>query len=446
MVYRGGDRRGLRPREEHRGEARRGRLGRADGAVLDHRRTRGLDRDERGRPLRLRGRRGGRLRARRRSNRDALRGGRPPGPRRLQGGNGGLVRQVPHRLRDRGQGVGRVRRYGRALRIGRLGRIRLPGRRRRLHRVAALGDAEEGGEAGRAVALSRGRGGGEMRQEPRVAGAPISWGVIEIPDWGYQMPADRLLHEAASVGLKAMETGPEDFLPLDPAEVRDLLSSHGLGLVGGFVLVERRAEFFVEAGADTLVLAAIPSTGAFEEPVDLDEAAWKELFENLRRVEEICARHGLATVLHPHFGTVVETDEQLRRFLEGCDTGLCLDTGHLVIGGSDPLEVAEKAADRVKHVHLKDVDREVAGRLGAREIGFKEACLQGAFRPLGEGDVDVARLLEILAWSEYRGWYVLEQDIVVETEPPEGEGPVGDIRESMRFLQAVLGGSDGDDS
>ena len=295
-----------------------------------------------------------------------------------------------------------------------------------------------------------------MSQEPRVAGAPISWGVIEIPDWGYQMPADRLLREAASVGLEAMEAGPEDFLPLDPAEVRDLLSSHGLGLVGGFVpavlhepelrqegfdLVERRAEFFVEAGADTLVLAAIPSTGAFEETVDLDEAAWKELFENLRRVEEICARHGLATVLHPHFGTVVETDEQLRRFLEGCDTGLCLDTGHLVIGGSDPLEVAEKAADRVRHVHLKDVDREVARRLGAREIGFKEAAQENAFRPLGEGDVDVARLLELLDRSGYGGWYVLEQDIMVDSEPPEGGGPVNDIRKSLQFLETTLEGS-----
>jgi sugar phosphate isomerase/epimerase len=70
-----------------------------------------------------------------------------------------------------------------------------------------------------------------MKGEPRVAGAPISWGVIEIPDWGYQMPADRLLREAASVGLEAMEAGPEDFLPQDPAEVGDLLSGHGLGLV-----------------------------------------------------------------------------------------------------------------------------------------------------------------------------------------------------------------------
>ena len=291
-----------------------------------------------------------------------------------------------------------------------------------------------------------------MNQGPGVAGAPISWGVIELPNWGYQMPAERLLREAASIGLTAMEAGPEEFLPQDPEEVRESLAEHELGLVGGFVpavlhnpqarqegleLVERRARFFSEAGADTLVLAAM--TGSeIDEVVRLDEAGWKELFENLSRVEDICARHDLTAVMHSHFGAVIETDEQLWRFLEGSDMGLCLDTGHLVIGGSDPLEVAEKAADRVKHVHLKDVDREVAGLLGEREIGFKEACQREAFRPLGDGDIDVARLLELLNRSEYRGWYVLEQDNVVEAEPPEGEGPVDNVRKSLEFLEYSL--------
>lgn len=293
-----------------------------------------------------------------------------------------------------------------------------------------------------------------MSPEARVAGAPISWGVIEIPDWGYQMPPERLLREAASVGLTAMEAGPEGFLPPDPGEVREVLSRHGLGLVGGFVpavlhepgvsregldLVERRAKFFSEAGADTLVLAAATGSESYEEVVEPDEAGWKELFGNLSRVEEICDRYGLAPVLHSHYGTVVETDDQLWRFLEGSDMGLCLDTGHLVIGGSDPLEVVEKAADRVKHVHLKDVNREVAGRLGAREIGFKQACTEEAFRPLGDGDIDVARLLELLDRSGYGGWYVLEQDIMVENEPPEGEGPVKDVRKSLEFLMGVVG-------
>ena len=74
-----------------------------------------------------------------------------------------------------------------------------------------------------------------MNEEARIAGAPVSWGVIEIPDWGYQMPADRVLREAASLGLAAVEAGPEDLLPRDPAEVSEVLAGYGLGLVGGFV-------------------------------------------------------------------------------------------------------------------------------------------------------------------------------------------------------------------
>jgi inosose dehydratase len=292
-----------------------------------------------------------------------------------------------------------------------------------------------------------------VNEDARIAGAPVSWGVIEIPDWGYQMPADRVLREAAALGLAAMEAGPEVFLPRDPSEVSDTLAGYGLSLVGGFVpavlhrpevreeelaFVERRAQFFAAAGADVVVLAATTGSESYEEVAELDEGQWQALFESLSSVEEICARHGIALTLHHHYGTVIERDDQLRRFLEGCETGLCLDTGHLVIGGSDPVEIAELAGGRVNHVHLKDVNVDLAGRVAARELSFKEAARRGAFRPLGEGDVDVGEVVRRLERSGYRGWYVLEQDTVVEAEPDEGEGPVTDFRKSLAYLQRQL--------
>ncbi len=292
-----------------------------------------------------------------------------------------------------------------------------------------------------------------MNQRARIAGHPVSWGVIEIPDWGYQMSADRVLREAASLGLAAVEAGPEGFLPEAPDEVSSTLDRYGLGLVGGFVpavlhdsdkrdeqlsLVEKRAQFFAAAGADVLVLAAFPDTDELGKMIELDEDGWKELFQNLSRVEDIVDRHGLTVAMHSHYGTVIERDDQLWRFLEGCNTGLCLDTAHLVIGGSDPVKVAEQAADRVAHVHLKDVDRGLARQMATRDLSFKEAAQRGAFRPLGDGDVDVARLLELLDRSGYRGWYVLEQDNVVESEPPEGEGPVNNVKKSLNFLRDKL--------
>lgn len=295
--------------------------------------------------------------------------------------------------------------------------------------------------------------GGAVKEDSRIASAPVSWGVIEIPDWGYQMTPDRVLREAASLGLSAMETGPEGFLPEDPDEVSSTLDKYDLGLVGGFVpavlhvpgkrdeqlsLVEKRAEFLAAAGADMLILSAFPDSDDFGEMVDLDDDGWKELFENLPKVEGIASRYDLTVALHSHYGTVVERDDHLRRFLEGCDTGLCLDTAHLVIGGSDPIEVAEKAADRVKLVHLKDVDTGLARQMATRDLSFKEAAQRGAFLPLGDGDVDIARLLELLERAQYSGWYVLEQDTVVETEPQEGEGPINDVRKSIAFLERQL--------
>ena len=267
------------------------------------------------------------------------------------------------------------------------------------------------------------------------------------------MPADRVLREAASLGLAAVEAGPEDLLPRDPTEVSEMLAKYELSLVGGFVpavlhepdlrerelaLVERRAKFFGAAGADVLVLAAITSTRPFEQTAELDDAAWRALSESLSAVEEICARHEVTPTLHQHFGTVIERDDQLRRFLESSEVGLCLDTGHLVIGGSDPVEIAELAGDRVNHVHLKDVNVEVAERLARSELSFKETAQKGAFRPLGDGDVDVGAVIDRLESAGYGGWYVLEQDTVVEAEPDEGEGPVNDVRNSLAYLQRQL--------
>jgi inosose dehydratase len=292
-----------------------------------------------------------------------------------------------------------------------------------------------------------------VNQEVRIAGAPISWGINEVEGWGYQMGAQRVLDEAVSLGLPAIESGPEGFLPKDPVKASRVLGEHGLHLVGGFVpvvlhraeareeglaSVERQAEFFAATGADVLILAADIEGEGYEENVELDDAGWEELFEGLSLAEEIGARHGLAVAMHPHFGTALERPHHVRRFLKGCETGLCLDTGHLMVGGDDPVEVAQLAAERVRIVHLKDVDWSLAGEVAEGKVGFEEAVRRGVFRPLGEGDVDTERVIGVLEESGYGGWYVLEQDIMLGGEPERGRGPVEDVRKSLDFVRGVL--------
>lgn len=288
-----------------------------------------------------------------------------------------------------------------------------------------------------------------MRPGMRVAGAPISWGVCEVPGWGYQMDARRVLREAAALGLTAVETGPDGFLPAEPENLSGLLSGYGLNLVGGFVpvvlhrpearetaleSVERRAGLLAAAGGEVLVLAASTGREDYEGSAQLDDDSWGELFVSLAMATSVSERHGLSVAVHPHFGTVIERPEHVRRFLEGCDAGLCLDTGHLMVGGGDPAEVVEAAAERVSCVHLKDVDRDLAQLVAAGELGYEEAVRRRMYRPLGEGDVDLRRVLRALDEADYAGWYVLEQDIMLDAEPPPDGGPSEDVRRSLAFL------------
>jgi inosose dehydratase len=130
---------------------------------------------------------------------------------------------------------------------------------------------------------------------------------------------------------------------------------------------------------------------------------------------------------------MVETGEETERVVAGSHVGLCVDTGHLLVGGADPVALTARHPDRVLHVHLKDVDGALAQQVVDGTLAFGDAVRKGMFRPLGQGDVDIAALVRTLEESGYQGWYVLEQDVMLDG-PPEGAGPVDDVRRSLDFL------------
>ncbi|OLT34930.1 inosose dehydratase [Actinomadura sp. CNU-125] len=289
--------------------------------------------------------------------------------------------------------------------------------------------------------------------EDRVAGAPISWGVCEVPGWGHQMDSGRVLAEMRDLGLVATEFGPDGFLPAAAAERAALLSKHGLRSVGGFAPVVlhdpardplpevRRilSGFDVERSKPglTLVLAAVHGSAGYDERPPLDIAGWTALLANLNRIVSLAADAGVRAVLHPHVGTMVERSDEVRRVLDGSGVPLCLDTGHLLIGGTDPGELAARAADRIVHVHLKDVDAAAADAVRHGRIPYTEAVRAGIYRPLGAGDIDIAGIVGALEGAGYDGWYVLEQDAVIDHEPGPGEGPMADVRASVEFLAGI---------
>lgn len=283
----------------------------------------------------------------------------------------------------------------------------------------------------------------------RIAGAPISWGVCEVPGWGYQLSPERVLTEMTQAGLTATELGPEGFLPTDTVELTATLARHGLLCVGGFVPVVLFSddhdpaddlagplESLVAAGSSMVVLAAATGADGYDERPALDEKQWATLLSNLDRLAEIVSARGLTAVLHPHVGTLVENRAEVDRVLAGSSIPLCLDTGHLLIGGTDPVELARQVPDRVAHTHLKDVDAALAARVQSGELTYTEAVAQGMYRPLGQGDVDIAGIVSVLRANGFDGWFVLEQDTILDGEP-SGVGPVADVVASVKYLREV---------
>ena len=128
-------------------------------------------------------------------------------------------------------------------------------------------------------------------------------------------------------------------------------------------------------------------------------------------------------VLHPHVGTMVENGYEVQRVLDSSSVALCLDTGHLLIGGTDPAELARQVPGRIAHTHLKDVNDSIAAQVRAGRITYSEGVREGMYRPLGTGDVDVDAIVSVLGRRGYEGWYVLEQDTILTGEPPGKDRP-----------------------
>jgi len=285
----------------------------------------------------------------------------------------------------------------------------------------------------------------------RLAAAPISWGVCEVPGWGHQLDRDRVLEDAARLGLRDIEAGPPGFLPDDPREAQALLARHDVKVIGGFVTVvlhrperiegelaalDRQAKWLADVGSEVLVLAAASGRDDYDVPATLTSEDWRALFASLPRAVEIAHARGLDTALHPHVGTVIETREAIDRVLAESDVPLCLDTGHIFVGGGDPAAIARSHPRRIRHVHLKDADAGLAADVRERRVRYADAVKRGLFRRLGEGGAALGDVLAALKDAGYAGWGVLEQDIALAGPPTEANDPARDVARSRDFARA----------
>lgn len=286
----------------------------------------------------------------------------------------------------------------------------------------------------------------------RVAGAPISWGVCEVPGWGIELPPDRVLAEMREVGLAATELGSDGYLPSDPGELRELCARYELAMIGGFVPLvlhdplqreqslasARRAAQLMGGAGGTEFITSMVATFDWGPRFELDAAGWDHAAVMLAELEELVAEYGMHQAIHPHIGTMIERPADVKNVLDRSSVGWTFDMGHLMIGGYDPVEFMHDARDRIVHVHLKDVHLDKAAPVFAGEQSIMQGVQAGMFCNLGDGDVPIAEIVTELEASGYDRWYVLEQDAAItDGEPAPGEGPKLDVLRSIEHLRAI---------
>jgi len=288
-----------------------------------------------------------------------------------------------------------------------------------------------------------------------VANAPVSYGVFEltIDGAGGLLPPEALLDRVAEAGYAGIDLGPVGYLG-DVGTIRQRLDARGLRLVGGWIQlhlsepdvlqnelaeVERTLDIMVAASegvpapwlpkptladAGSPARRANPGRGRDLPEIGLDDAGWQRLADGVARVAERVRARGLEPTFHHHACTHVESVAETERFLALSDVGLCLDTGHLLLGGGDPVEAIRAWGGRINHVHLKDASRAVLAEVIESGAGMEAVWRRGAFRPLGTSDLDVDGVLTALDAIGYDGWLVVEQDRI-----PDGPS---DVEEAIR--------------
>ena len=183
----------------------------------------------------------------------------------------------------------------------------------------------------------------------------------------------------------------------------------------------RHARASVSAGSGRGTSGGQSPAGQFSEnqrsatssrPTVKSAAEWKQLGQRFTE----CAKHmedkGVRMAVHHHMGTVIQSAEDVDRLMENTSpsVGLLLDTGHMTFAGGDPIAVAKRYADRIVHVHCKDIRRYALAACRGRDVSFSQAVLEGLFTAPGDGMVDYPGLFKILAGAGYNGWLVQEAE------------------------------------
>lgn len=262
--------------------------------------------------------------------------------------------------------------------------------------------------------------------------APIAWTNDDLPDLGKENTFEQCISEMALAGYSGSEIGNK--YPADINVLKKALELRGLEICNCWFstfLISKpyeetekpfleKVEFLKAIGARVIGVSeqsysiqGMQDVPVFEQKHVMNEEEWGLLCTGLNRLGKAAKERGLALTFHHHMGTVVQSAAETEKMLAGTDpeyVSLLFDSGHFAYCGENPVELVKKFADRIKHVHLKDIRPEVVRRVKAEHLSFLEGVRQGAFTVPGDGCIDFDPIFQALSDAHYEGYMLVEAE------------------------------------
>lgn len=286
--------------------------------------------------------------------------------------------------------------------------------------------------------------------------APIAWTNDDLPELGRKNTFEQCVSEMALAGFTGSEVGNK--YPRDTIVLKKALELRGMSIASAWFssflttkpLQETVAEFIkhrdflYEMGAKVIVVSEQGHgiQGQMDTPVltkkhIFTREEWNLLALGLEELGRLAAEKDMKIVFHHHMGTGVQTFEEIDKLMELTDpslVSLLFDSGHLTFSGVDPEAVLRKYINRIKHVHLKDIRKEVLEKVKTENMSFLNAVKVGVFTIPGDGMIDFEPLFKILEENNYEGWYIVEAE-----QDPALANPLEYAIKARKFIKEKAG-------
>lgn len=285
--------------------------------------------------------------------------------------------------------------------------------------------------------------------------APIAWTNDDLPELGKENSFEQCISEMALAGFNGTEIGNK--YPKDPDTLRPFLDLRGLSVASAWFSsflttkpieetissFKEHRDFLHAMGAKVIVISEQghsiqgQNLPIFDAKPVFTEDEWQLLTSGLETLGDIAAEKEMEIVYHHHMGTGVQTTEEIDRLMAETNpekVSLLFDTGHLVFSGEDPMAIYEKHQNRIKHIHFKDIRKEVARQVVETKISFLEAVKLGVFTVPGDGMIDFKPIVSAIDASGYKGWVVVEAE-----QDPASANPLEYAIKARTYIKSIWG-------